>query len=222
MEGRPLNIPGAKTVYVLSVTEATQAIYLTGKLEPSGSNTTAAANSSITIGGEKLWAALNRGAHTAPERIQLTVAAEVAKASNKIQVRWPYPVLDEAQLEYATIETVNGAGLPVGTSIGSFTAVSGTLAGKDLVIELTLAGTDVALDTIAEDELVQIEQINDTQVGYGLKGVAAPIISANSQGHFGTRPRTLRRQTLSESVWRRLAQSIASKTPFGGWRCSRA
>ena len=50
------------------------------------SNTTAAANSSITIGsGEKLWAALNRGAHTAPERIQLTVAAEVAKASNKIQ-----------------------------------------------------------------------------------------------------------------------------------------
>ena len=101
------------------------------------------------------------------ERIQLTVAAEVAKASNKIQVRWPYPVLDEAQLEYATIETVNGAGLPVGTSVGSFTAVSGTLAGKDLVIELTLAGTDVSLDTIAEDELVQIEQINDTQVGYG-------------------------------------------------------
>ena len=86
MEGRPLNIPGAKTVYVLSVTEDTQNIYLTGKLEPSGSNTTAAANSSITIGsGEKLWAALNRGAHTAPERIQLTVAAEVAKASNKIQ-----------------------------------------------------------------------------------------------------------------------------------------
>ena len=32
--------------------------------------------------------------------------------------------------------------MPVGTSVGSFTAVSGTLAGKDLVIELTLAGTD--------------------------------------------------------------------------------
>ena len=201
MEGRPLNIPGAKTVYVLSVTEDTQNIYLTGKLEPSGSNTTAAANSSITIGsGEKLWAALNRGAHTAPERIQLTVAAEVAKASNKIQVRWPYPVLDEAQLEYATIETVNGVGLPVGTSIGSFTAVSGTLAGKDLVIELTLAGTDVALDTIAEDELVQIEQINDTQVGYGLKGVAAPIISANSQ--WGETVRIFELQAVAEAMFR--------------------
>jgi hypothetical protein len=71
-------------------------------------------------------------------------------------------------------------GLPSDASIASFTTVSGTIATKDLVLELTLAGTDVALAAIAEDELVQVEQVDDTEIGYGLKGVAAPIISANS------------------------------------------
>jgi hypothetical protein len=30
--------------------------------------------------------------------MQLTVAANVAKGANKIQVRWPYPVINEALL----------------------------------------------------------------------------------------------------------------------------
>ena len=68
------------------------------------------------------------------------------------------------------------------------------------MIELTLAGTDVSLDTIAEDELVQIEQINDTQVGYGLKGVAAPIISANSQ--WGETVRIFELQAIAEAMFR--------------------
>ena len=38
----------------------------------------------------------------------------------------------------------------------------------------------MTLDATAEDEIVQIEQNDDTQIGYGLKGVSAPIISANS------------------------------------------
>ena len=109
-----LVVPHAKTVYVLSVNEDTQKIILSGQLQPSAGNTTVPANTNITIGsGEKLWAALNRGAHTAPERMQLTVAAAVAKASNKIQVRWPYPVLDEAQLEFATM---GGSHLPPTTA----------------------------------------------------------------------------------------------------------
>eukprot|EP01043_Picozoa_sp_COSAG02_P002014 COSAG02_NODE_45_length_45811_cov_83.565891_2_plen_126_part_00 len=80
MEGRPLDVPGAKTLYVLSVNEDTQNIVLSEQLKPSAGNTTAAANTNITIGsGEKLWAALNRGAHTATERMQLTVAFAGAK-----------------------------------------------------------------------------------------------------------------------------------------------
>ena len=67
--------------------------------------------------------------------------------------------------------------------------MSGTIAKKDLVIELTLAGTEVALADISEDELVQVEQIDDTEIGYGLKGAAAPreIARAKSRETFAWR-----------------------------------
>lgn len=42
------------------------------------------------------------------------------------------------------------------------------------------ATTALRLPGFAEDELVQVEQVDNTQVGYGILGVAAPIISANS------------------------------------------
>ena len=217
MVGRPVTVPGAKTAYVLSVDESTQKITLSGQLQPSASNTTAVAGTSVTIGsGEKLWAALNRGAHTPPERMQLTVAANVAKGANKIQVRWPYPVINEALLELATIETVNGVGLPSDASIASFTTVSGTIATKDLVLQLTLAGTDVALAAIAEDELVQVEQVDNTQVGYGLKGVAAPIISANSD--WGGAVKIFELQSVAAAMFREGddPSSAIPETPANG------
>ena len=217
MVGRPVTVPGAKTAYVMSVDESTQKITLSGQLQPSASNTTAVAGSSFTIGsGEKLWAALNRGAHTPPERMQLTVAANVAKGDNEIQVRWPYPVINEALLELATIETVNGVGLPSDASIASFTTVSGTIATKDLVLQLTLAGTDVAIAAIAEDELVQVEQVDNTQVGYGLKGVAAPIISANSD--WGGAVKIFELQSVAAAMFREGddPSSAIPETPANG------
>ena len=49
-----------------------------------------------------------------------------------------------------------------------------------------------------------------------------PDTLAHSPGHFGTRPRTLRRQTLSESVWRRSSTrsfSFACSPPTLPQRC---
>ena len=222
MVGRPVAIHGAKTSYLLHVDESTQTITLSGRLQASESNTTAAAGASVEIGsGEKLWAALNRGAHTPPQRLQLTVAEAVAKASNKIKVRWPYPVLSEALLAFASIQTVNGVGLSTNASIGTFTTVSGTIASKDLVIELTLAGTDVTVEAIAADELVEIDQVDDTEIGYGLKGVATPVISATSD--WGATVKIFEVQSIAEAMFRSGVVSYGRRSTgrFTRWRFQR-
>ena len=47
---------------------------------------------------------------------------------------------------------------------------------------------------------IQIEQVDDTQVGYGLKGVAAPVISATSD--WGATVKIFEVQSIAEAMFR--------------------
>ena len=74
----------------------------------------------------------------------------------------------------------------------------------------------MALAEISEDELVQVEQIDDTEIGYGLKGVAAPIISANSD--WGGAVKIFELQSVAAAMFREGADpsSAIPETPANG------
>ena len=56
---------------------------------------------------------------------------------------------------------------------------------------------------LSREILREISRKSDISHPDTLQATRNPDTLAHSPGHFGTRPRTLRRQTLSESVWRR-------------------